>query len=123
MKKFKFSLRQKINFSLGFSLFLIILFFLITLAGAQAYTQAVDNRKEVYNSLLNNSQILSDLTVAETGQRAYLLTGSEIYLKQYQAGQAAASNDLASLNTLIASYSEAQNEILNKITPLIKQKL
>lgn len=66
--------------------------------------------------------LLSALQDTETGQRGYVITGDESYLKPYFNGRDSALIKLASLRNLIVD-NEKQIARTDKISPLIKIKL
>ena len=56
-----------------------------------------------HESISMADQVLSDLRDAETGQRGFLLTGSDDYLEPYTLGVAAVAKDLDALSDLTAA--------------------
>jgi PAS domain S-box-containing protein len=72
--------------------------------------------------LIQTETVLSLIKDAETGQRGYLLTGSEEYLKPYQAALAEISGDLDKLSQLVASNPQDRERVA-KIRSLITAKL
>ena len=72
--------------------------------------------------LADLEKCLSLLTDAETGQRGYIITGDEHYLKPYQAAVARISQDLTELQRLTADNPNQQQRLAT-LEPLITQKL
>lgn len=66
--------------------------------------------------------LLSDLKDAETGQRGYILTGSEEYLKPHLMGVEATNQELQQLRQIIDNDPNQQQR-LHKLEPLIATKL
>jgi PAS domain S-box-containing protein len=68
------------------------------------------------------ARVLSTMQDAEIGERGYLLTADEQYLKPYQAALATVGDDLHRLRSL-TSNSPLQQQALNELEPLIDAKL
>ena len=66
--------------------------------------------------------ILIDITQAETGQRAYILTGEERYLEPYQAGLNQVHVDMEELRKLTGD-NPGQHEPIQRLVPLIAVRL
>jgi signal transduction histidine kinase len=66
--------------------------------------------------------ILIDITQAETGQRAYILTGEERYLEPYQAGLGQVHEDMEELRKLTAD-NPRQHDAIERLEPLIAVRL
>lgn len=65
---------------------------------------------------------LAELTEAETGQRGYLLTGEDNYLKLYNDGIASINQHIGELQTLTADNPNQQRRI-NTLKSLVTQRL
>jgi PAS domain S-box-containing protein len=65
---------------------------------------------------------LAELTEAETGQRGYLLTGDDNYLKLYKDGADLIHQHIGELQTLTADNPNQQRRI-NTLKPLVTQRL
>ncbi|RUR76223.1 GAF domain-containing protein [Chlorogloeopsis fritschii PCC 9212] len=78
----------------------------------------VKKTQETINSL---EALLSHIKDAETGQRGYILTGQELYLKPYQAALAEVEQDLKNLRNLTADKSQQQH--IDVLKPLLAAKL
>jgi len=72
--------------------------------------------------LLNLEALLSDLNVAETGQRGYLLTHKESYLKPYDEAVARSRDHLQNLRQLTLD-DPVQQGYLDRLGPLVDGKL
>ena len=88
---------------------LLLAFVILVTVGLAVDLAAVARREDVdarvEHVLEPAHQRLADLEVAlldqETGQRGFLLTGSERFLEPYEAGRAAAEDDIEVLRTLL----------------------
>ncbi len=79
----------------------------------------VDHTHQVLNSL---SELVSSLTSAESVQLSYLLTGSEDYLKSFEAAVVAADQQVGRLRKLTPDNSNQQSK-LTAFEPVIAQRL
>jgi len=77
------------------------------------------NTREI---LLNLSYFLSDLKDAEMGQREYLLTGQESYLKPYQYVERGVKQHFADMR-IIATNNVTQQKKLNTLESLVTEQL
>ena len=68
------------------------------------------------------SRLFSQIQDAETGERGYLLTGQDAFLEPYMSAAARIKNSLNRLRSLTLSDT-AQQEVLDKLAPLIESKL
>ena len=96
--------------------------------GALSYWGQVRNendRQWVTHSLFvveQLQQIRIDITLAESGQRGYLLTGEEKYLEPYQAGVDRVSKDMEKLHDLMLD-NPRQREAILRLAPLVAARL
>ena len=87
-------------------------------------TQLIDNNKKVDNShqILNGLEsLLSLLKDAETGQRGFLLTGDEDYLKPYNDARADMEKQFSGLRSLIKE-NDVQQRTMDEIKTLMDRK-
>jgi PAS domain S-box-containing protein len=100
---------------------------LVLLVGALAYERArsvVSDVQEVGRSseiIEGSDALLTRAVDAETGQRAYLLTGDEAFLEPYVGARADIARSLDSLRRLVRG-EPAQSARLNAIEGLIPQR-
>jgi signal transduction histidine kinase/CHASE3 domain sensor protein len=100
---------------------------LVVLIGALAYERArsvVADVMEVDRShaVIETSDVLLTRAIdAETGQRAYLLTGQETFLEPYRGARADIAQYLTSLRRLIRG-DQAQSARLNAIEKLVPER-
>jgi signal transduction histidine kinase len=95
--------------------------------GALSYWGQVRNendREWVTHSLFVVEQLQEiriDITLAESGQRGYLLTGEEKYLKPYQAGLNRVGQDMEKLQLTLDN--PRQQEAILRLAPLVAARL
>ncbi|MDZ8053230.1 MAG: GAF domain-containing protein [Aulosira sp. ZfuVER01] len=107
----------------GFGLASVILV-LIGLVSYRSTTVLINSNNQVKTTqeTINSLEaLLSHIQDAETGQRGYILTGQERYLKPYQATLAEVEQEIENLRNLTADkYQQQQIEVLK---PLLAAKL
>jgi signal transduction histidine kinase/CHASE3 domain sensor protein len=86
-----------------------------TAKGAQSLTKTI----EVMTQL---QALVATLTDAETGQRGYLLTGSDSYLQPYVAAQDAVAGEFNAMRALLDASSE-QRKRLDTLQSLTRDKM
>jgi signal transduction histidine kinase/CHASE3 domain sensor protein len=100
---------------------------LVLLIGALAYERAksvvadVDAVNRSHAVIEGSDALLTRAIDAETGQRAYLLTGDEVFLDRFRGARADVSRHLDSLRRL-TSNEPAQRTRLNTIERLIAER-
>ncbi len=105
--------------------FLIALAFMVgsVVAVAGLYrTQSQDRARETIGMQLSLAQVFSLLQDAETGQRGYLLTGSESYLQPFNDAKEALAKALDRLGAKMAATT-AQAQAFGELQSLARQKL
>jgi len=85
-------------------------------------SQDRDHAKDTIGTQLALAQVLSLLQDAETGQRGFLLTGSETYLQPFSEATTALSQALESLGARV-SATTAQAQAFGELQSLSRQKL
>jgi signal transduction histidine kinase len=96
---------------------------IVAVAGLyQTQSQERDRAQHTAATQLALAQVLSLLQDAETGQRGYLLTGSETYLQPFTEATTALSQSLASLGAQV-SATTAQAQAFGELQSLTRQKL
>lgn len=110
--------------AVGFAIVLII----FVIVGAVAY-RSVGRQTETANAVTHSyavenelTQLLGSLQDAETGQRGYLITGTDSYLAPYTAALPEIEQHRAELSRLVADNPD-QLAHLDALGPLITQKL
>jgi len=114
--------RQRHRFSLILALALVLLISVLSLREWMSSRDSAVQIDEARRVLDLNSALLSLMKDAETGQRGFLLTGGEEYLKPYEAAVAGAPRALANLNG-VARSSPALATRLDALRTAIRGKL
>src|ERR1700744_5041841 len=108
------------------ALFIALLFMVgsvVAVAGLyRTQTQDRDRARQTSATQLPLAQVLSLLQDAETGQRVYLLTGSDIYLRPFTEAQTTLSRALERLGAQV-SATTAQAQAFGELQSLARQKL
>ncbi len=105
-----------------------ILLIILIIAGAAAYKNFLDlaevNRLETnkHITLKTIEIVLGKVTDAETGQRGYIITGNEDYLRPYHAAVATIDKDIKKLR-FITKDNAGHQQMLDTLEPLIIEKL
>jgi len=109
---------------MGFAaaLLLLCLVSIISIRSTRALVSQNQLEGDAFDQLLHMTDLVSRLKDAETGQRGYLLTGEEQYLQPYRDALTGLETDLKSLRQSSSNNPELR-ERLNRIEPLIRQKL
>ncbi|MEH1920752.1 response regulator [Nostoc sp.] len=108
----------------GFGLALAILVLIGTIS-YQSTQVLIHSSKKLNNTQLtinNLQELLSNIKDAETGQRGYILTKQDAYLKPYQRAIAKLAPEIKELRKLTADDSRQLSQ-LNTLEPLIAVKL
>jgi signal transduction histidine kinase len=96
--------------------------------GALSFWSEVRNEKDrqwVTHTLLVVEKLQTiriDITQAETGQRGYMLTGQDRYLKLYQAGADQVHRDMKELPDLIQD-NPRERDAIGRLEPLVAARL
>ncbi|MEO8937402.1 MAG: response regulator [Burkholderiaceae bacterium] len=90
-----------------------------SMLGSQATEESVAHTLEV---LARVQTLLDHMKDAESGQRGYLLTGTENYLARYTTAQTTAPGELASLRSVTAD-NPRQAARIAALEPLVESKL
>ncbi|HAQ61444.1 TPA: hypothetical protein DCR49_05515, partial [Candidatus Delongbacteria bacterium] len=108
--------------SAGFTLLIIISIVMSASFGAiTRIDEAVQARRQTFLLLDKANNLMSDLVDAETGQRGFLLTNDEAFLKPYHKARENIGESLKELGQL-TMIGEAYSHI-DAVTPMIKNKL
>src|SRR5215831_20485530 len=97
--------------------------------GLLAYRTWVDfgrssEQVEISRQIVDGANaLLSSLRDAETGQRGFLLTGRDQYLEPYRQAITEVPNTVEKLTNITAARRPDQAERLNRLRPLVKDKL
>jgi signal transduction histidine kinase len=107
---------------LGASLIILVLLTMIFRRDQAEYRAAEQELELVRSTLDANSGILSAVTEAETGERGFLLTGKEEYLKPYRDALTHLDADIARLQKLADRQPHVQGKVAELI-PLVREKM
>lgn len=109
-----------ISFGLAMSIFLVIGYcFFQSISDSET---TADSRRTAFRTQVKLEQFLSHLKDTETGQRGYLLTLDESYLKPYLDATAQVQDDMAEVNIILAG-NEIQKKRFDEIRTLTQKKL
>ncbi|MBD2415521.1 ATPase [Nostoc calcicola FACHB-389] len=101
---------------------------ILVVIGAVSYQNtrvSINNRsviKNINKKINSLDKLLSQTKDAETGQRGYILTGKETYLKAYQAALTNVDGEITTLKNLTADKPNEQKQIA-RLESLIATKL
>jgi len=107
---------------LGASLIILVLLTMIFRRDQAEYRAAEQELELVRSTLDANSGILSAVTEAETGERGFLLTGKEEYLKPYRDALTHLDADITRLQKLADRQPHVQGKVAELI-PLVREKM
>jgi PAS domain S-box-containing protein len=102
-------------------LILVILIGALTFDRARSVVAEVRNAEQGHEILEASGSLLTRAIDAETGQRAYLLTGDETFLEPYQGSRTDIERSLRALRTLVQG-DPAQEKRLNGIESVVNQR-
>ena len=84
-------------------------------------SDAADDRRHSFRVLIYNTELLSALKDAETGQRGYALTGDVRFLESYSAVERHVRDDLDRLRKFNTNRAVAPH--LDAVAPLLEEKM
>ena len=102
-------------------LILVILIGALTFERAQSVVADVRDAERRHEILEASGSLLTRAIDAETGQRAYLLTGDETFLEPYRGARADIASSLRALRTLVQG-DRAQDARLDGIEAVVNQR-
>lgn len=118
----RWTLERTVVMGFAAALLMLCLVSIISIRSTRALVSQNQLEGDAFDELLHMTDLVSRLKDAETGQRGYLLTGEERYLQPYRDALAGLDADLKSLRQSGSNNPELR-ERLNRIEPLIRQKL
>lgn len=107
---------------LVFTLLLLASTAFISFYNATQYAESSTKTDLSLKTLVQLEKLMSDLKDAETGQRGYLLTGKQSYLKPYDEAQESIIKDLRELSGLAGNDVEMRSQI-QSLSSLVYSKL
>lgn len=120
LKKFKISTKIGASFAVS-----LVSFTVIGLLIYRSATETINTSRwetHTYQVLTRLENFLSTLKDAETGQRGYLISGSEDYLQPYNAAIPVIDQKIAELRKLTAD-NPSQQRRLNILEPLTQKRI
>lgn len=93
---------RPVNLAFGLTAAVLLYLTYTSYTALQEANQVSNARSETIETIRNLNELLIDVQDAETGQRGFLLTGNEAYLKPYTEGSALARETMAQLKTSTA---------------------
>ena len=106
-------------------IFVAVIYAVVAVSSYQGQIKNEENQKWVahtFEVLQNLDQVLSALTDTETGERGYLLTGTDAYLEPYNQGSQKVNDAVNKIQELTADNPKEQ-VLINAIRPLAAAKL
>ncbi|MGB8316906.1 MAG: histidine kinase dimerization/phosphoacceptor domain -containing protein [Ignavibacteriaceae bacterium] len=92
---------KTINAALLFILIVIIGIGFITYQSINQIFDYTESKNLSYNTLNLIEEILSQVAIAEEGQRSYFLTGNDVYLDSYKSAKTVINSDIKKLKDLL----------------------
>jgi len=118
----KWNIGAKIGTGYALALAMLIVLGMVSYRNTTGLIEASQMKAHTYEVLENLERVLSTLKDAETGQRGYIITGTERYLEPYQTGTLAVKQTTQHLRELTADNPNQQQR-LDALEPLIAAKL
>ncbi|HEY8084261.1 MAG TPA: CHASE3 domain-containing protein [Methylophilaceae bacterium] len=116
------SIGTKIAAGYAVALLMLLIVGLTSYWNISELLQSAESRAHTFHVLQVVEQVASTLKDAETGQRGYLLTGEDKYLKPYLAAVETEGQTTQALRRLTADNPDQQRN-LDKLEPLVATKL
>ena len=116
------SIGKKIALGFGLSLFVLLGVALVSFKGAQQLIQTTEGLVDSREQGRLMRQLHASMVDAETGQRGFMLTGSDSYLEPYNQALKEIDTVLSSLHERLRDEPEQANR-LSRIEPLVRDKL
>src|SRR5690242_9058337 len=107
----KSSVGMKIGAGFALALLILIVVGAVSYASIDKLTKTNDLVTHTYRVITNLNGILQAMTDAETGQRGYLLTAKEGYLKPYQDGSSVVEGFVEEVRRLTSDNPKQQSAI------------
>src|SRR6476659_7742046 len=103
----------------------VVLVGALAIWNAELFGRADEGRVWVRHSeavLATSASAFSHLQDAETGQRGYLITGTEEYLEPFRSGRDSVGIELSRLTTL-TSDNDRQQALIKQLVPIANRRL
>jgi len=118
----KWSVGTKIGTGYSLALIILVILGLVSYRNTTGLIEAAKMETHTYQVLQNLERVLSTLKDAETGQRGYIITGSDRYLDPYRTGASDVNQTIKNLRALTEDNPNQQRR-LDALGPLIAVKL
>ncbi|RKG68593.1 HAMP domain-containing protein [Corallococcus sp. CA054B] len=116
------SIGNRIALGFGLSLLVLLIIAAVAFQGAQQLTTTTEGLLESHNNYKMLREARALIVDAETGQRGFILTGDEAYLRPYQNAITELRADLDALRPAMAKYADQRTRFA-KLEPLVASKL
>ena len=118
----KWSVGVKIGTGFGLGLAMLVVLGVISYRNSTELLQSVERRVHSYDLISSLNLLLQAMLGAQGGERGYVITGDEGYLKTYNSALTALSSTLSDLRRLTGS-DPAQQKRLVALEPLVADRL
>src|ERR1700693_6268826 len=118
----KWSIGTKIGAGYALALILLVILGVLSYQNTNGLIEAAQMRSHTYQVLEEQAKMLAALTDAETGQRGYVITGTDQYLEPYQNGILVVKQSIQNLRKLTMDNPNQQQRI-DALEPLVAAKL
>ncbi|NNB89718.1 methyl-accepting chemotaxis protein [Corallococcus exiguus] len=116
------SIGNRIALGFGLSLLVLLIIAGVAFQGAQQLTTTTEGLLEAHNNYKLLREVRALVVDAETGQRGFILTGDESYLRPYQNALTELRTDLDALRPAMAKYADQRSRFA-KLEPMVVSKL
>jgi PAS domain S-box-containing protein len=113
---------KTINSALLFILIVIVGIGFITYRSINQVFDYTESKNLSYNTLNLIEEILSQIAIAEEGQRSYFLTDNQAYLNTYQKAKKSLNSDVKNLNNLLKGKIIQQGQA-DSLVVLVKNRI
>jgi methyl-accepting chemotaxis protein len=116
------SIGAKISSGFGLGLALLVVLGVLSYRNSSELIRSAEQRRHSYDVISDLDRVLQELFDAQSGQRGFIITGEEGYLKPYESGITALEATLKDLRELTAS-DQAQQKRFVALEPLVAERL
>ncbi|MBE9051241.1 response regulator [Nostocales cyanobacterium LEGE 11386] len=110
-KNARFQFFKKIAGGFGLASIILILIGFVSYQNTKTYLEISNQQQKTLEKINIQEKILSLMTDAETGQRGYILTGQESYLKPYKSAVIKVNQKLQKLKKITVNQPHQQRQI------------
>jgi methyl-accepting chemotaxis protein len=116
----RWTVGMKIGAGFGLALAILMVIGGVSYRNTVTLTETAESVAQTHRVLEHLEAVFSDMKDAETGQRGYIITGSERYLEPFRVAQGAIAQDLKALRDLIRDVNQQRR--LDSLESLINGK-